>query len=116
VIGYPAANREAVREMHRQVGDLILDGSGLAVRGLLVRHLVLPGRLAGTEGIVRFLAAEISRDTYLNLMAQYRPAFRAAEFPPLHRSLTAAEYQEALGMAERAGLRRLDGRLPQTTG
>jgi putative pyruvate formate lyase activating enzyme len=110
VLGYPEANRRAVREMHRQVGDLMINPDGLAVRGLLVRHLVLPGGLAGTPGIMRFLAEEISPDTYLNLMDQYRPAFRAGQCPPLDRPLTAQEYRGALRAAAAAGLRRLDGR------
>ncbi|MEW6567177.1 MAG: radical SAM protein [Chloroflexota bacterium] len=107
---YPEVNRAAVKEMHRQVGDLMLDDEGIAQRGLLVRHLVLPGGLAGTADVVRFLAEEISPNTYLNLMAQYRPAFHAHEHPPLDRRITAAEYQEALRLAEAAGLKRLDRR------
>ena len=110
---YVRVNRAALREMHRQVGDLELDEEGLAVRGLLVRHLVLPGGLAGTADVVRFLAQEISPHTYLNLMAQYRPAYRAREFPPLNRPLQGQEYREALGLARAAGLSRLDG-LPST--
>jgi putative pyruvate formate lyase activating enzyme len=107
---YPEANRAAVKEMHRQVGDLMLDENGLARRGLLVRHLVLPGGLAGTAEIVRFLAEEISPVTYLNVMAQYRPAYRAREHPPLERPATPTEIQEALDLALAAGLTRLDGR------
>ncbi len=107
---YPAINQEAVKEMHRQVGDLQLDGRGLAVRGLLVRHLVLPGGLAGTEEIVRFLATEISPDTYLNVMAQYRPAYRASHHPELNRPITWAEYRAAVQAALDAGLHRLDER------
>jgi len=87
----------------------VLDDRGIALRGLLVRHLVLPGDLAGTEQVVEFLAREISPATYLNLMDQYRPCYRAAEHPPLDRRLTAAEYRVALAAAHRAGLRRLDG-------
>jgi putative pyruvate formate lyase activating enzyme len=75
---YVARNRAAVREMHRQVGDLALDGRGVATRGLLVRHLVLPGGLAGSAATARFLADEVSRDTYINVMDQYRPAFKVA--------------------------------------
>ncbi len=107
---YPEINRKAVREMHRQVGDLRLDADGIARRGLLVRHLVLPGGLAGTEEVVRFLAEEISPNTYLNIMGQYRPAYRAQAYPPLNRPLRIDEYQDALGMAARAGLTRLDER------
>jgi putative pyruvate formate lyase activating enzyme len=109
VAAYPEVNRAAIREMHRQVGDLILDEHGIAERGLLVRHLVLPGGLAGTGEIVRFLAREISPQTYLNLMDQYRPAFHSREHPPLDRRLTAAEYAEAVALARGSGLRRLDG-------
>lgn len=106
---YPQANRQAVREMHRQVGDLVLDQRGLAQRGLLVRHLVLPDGLAGTQGIVRFLAAEISPDTYLNLMDQYRPAFLSRDHPLLNRPIRASEFRSAVRLARRAGLRRLSG-------
>jgi len=107
---YPEVNQAAVREMHRQVGDLQIDAHGLATRGLLVRHLVLPAGLAGTSHVVRFLADEISPDTYLNLMDQYRPAYRAAQYPELNRPITRAEYQAAVQMALDAGLRRLDER------
>lgn len=107
---YPEVNRAAVIEMHRQVGDLALDQNGIAQRGLLVRHLVLPGGLSGTAGIVRFLAEAISPETYLNVMAQYRPAYRAREHSPLDRPLTSSEYQDAVDLALAAGLRRLDGR------
>ncbi|PKO22383.1 MAG: radical SAM protein [Chloroflexi bacterium HGW-Chloroflexi-1] len=108
--GYPEANQAAVREMHRQVGDLQLDDNGLATRGLLVRHLVLPGGLAGTAQVVRFLANEISPDTYLNVMNQYCPAYHAAEYPELNRRITREEYAAAVKMALEAGLRRLDER------
>jgi putative pyruvate formate lyase activating enzyme len=107
---YLRHNQAAVREMHRQVGDLVLDEEGIARRGLLVRHLVLPGDIAGTEVVLRFLAEEISPDTYLNLMDQYRPCFKAAQFPELDRGITSAEYQEALELARRYGLTRLDHR------
>jgi putative pyruvate formate lyase activating enzyme len=107
---YPEVNQAAVREMHRQVGDLEIDGDGLARRGLLVRHLVLPGGLAGTARIVQFLAERISRATYLNIMDQYRPAYRAGSYPELNRRVTQEEYQAALQMARAAGLSRLDDR------
>ena len=109
---YPAVNQSAVREMHRQVGDLQLDERGIAQRGLLIRHLVLPENLAGTKSIVHFLAEEISPNTYLNLMNQYHPAYRAAMYPPLDRSLTAQEYENAIILAKQAGLERLDDRKP----
>jgi len=102
---YPAAVRAAVREMHRQVGDLVLDERGIAVRGLLVRHLVLPNGLAGTAGVVQFLA-ELSRDTYVNIMDQYRPCFRAGEVPDIARRIHPEEYREAVELARQAGLHR----------
>jgi len=108
VEGYPAVARAALAEMHRQVGDLVLDRRGIATRGLLVRHLVLPNGLAGTGEVVHFLAG-VSRGSYLNVMDQYRPCYRAHEHPPLSRRPTRAEIQEAVRMARAAGLTRLDG-------
>jgi len=105
---YVAVNRGAVREMHRQVGDLVLDADGIAQRGLLVRHLVLPNGLSGTEEVLRFISEEISPDTYVNLMAQYRPCFRAFEHEELAKRPTPAELREARDAARRLGLRRLD--------
>ena len=107
---YPKVNRAAVKEMHRQVGDLQTDERGLATHGLLVRHLVLPRKLAGTRQIVQFLADEISKNTYLNLMAQYRPAYNASRYPELNRRITSEEYNAAVRMAKEAGLSRLDER------
>ena len=107
---YPAVNQTAVREMHRQTGDLVMDDEGIALRGLLVRHLVLPGGLAGTAQIARFLAEEISRDTYVNVMDQYRPCYKAAQLPPLDRPVTQAEYEQAVEQAREAGLHRFDKR------
>lgn len=106
---YPAAVKAAIREMHRQVGDLVMNEKGIALRGLLVRHLVLPGGTAGTGDVVRFIAGEISKNTYVNIMDQYRPCFHAYQHPPLDRGLTAEEYREAVEIALNAGLRRLDG-------
>jgi putative pyruvate formate lyase activating enzyme len=113
VRNYVEANRAAVKEMHRQVGDLVLDARGIAQRGLLVRHLVLPNGIAGTGDVLRFLAEEISRNTYLNLMDQYRPCYRADEYPALARPLTRDEYREVLAAADQAGLKRLDHRLEE---
>ncbi len=107
---YPKVNRAAVKEMHRQVGDLVIDERGVARRGLLVRHLVLPGGLAGTAEIARFLAEEISPHTYINVMGQYRPAYRAEEFPPLDRPVTPEEVRRAEEIVRAAGLHRLDRR------
>jgi putative pyruvate formate lyase activating enzyme len=105
---YWKVNRAAVREMHRQVGDLVLDERGLARRGLLVRHLVMPGGVSGTETVLRFLAGEVSRNTYVNIMDQYRPCYRAFEHPPLDRPLRRDEFAQAIAAAERLGLQRLD--------
>lgn len=107
---YVRHNRTAVREMHRQVGDLVLDTDGIAQRGLLVRHLVLPLGIAGTDAVIRFLAEEISTDTYLNLMEQYRPCFKAGRFPEIDRPVTCDAYEQALELARRYGLKRLDHR------
>ncbi len=105
---YPEVNRVAVKEMHRQVGDLVLDERGIAQRGLLVRHLVLPGGLAGTREVAQFLAEEISRDTYINVMAQYHSCYKASEHPPLDRRITSKEYAEAVTACSAAGLHRFD--------
>ncbi|HSD53429.1 MAG TPA: radical SAM protein [Burkholderiales bacterium] len=110
---YVAANRRAVKEMHRQVGDLVVDACGIARRGLLVRHLVLPDDIAGTEEVFEFLAEEVSPNTYVNLMDQYRPCYRADEYPGLDRPVTRDEYEAALAAAERHGIRRLDHRAPR---
>ncbi len=104
---YPATNRLAVKEMHRQVGDLQIDPAGIAYRGLLVRHLVLPNRLAGTQGIVDFLANEVSTQTCLNLMDQYWPHYHANQFPEISRPVTKEEYRDAVQWAKSAGLHRL---------
>ena len=109
---YPEANRAAVKEMHRQVGDLQIDERGVARRGLLIRHLVLPNGVAGTEGVVRFIAEEISRNTYLNVMAQYYPAHRAFKLTALSRPLRNEEFLEAVNIARGHGLERLDGARP----
>ena len=108
---YWEVNRAGVKEMHRQVGDLVLDGGGIAVRGLLVRHLVLPNGLAGTREVLGFLSREISRETYLNLMDQYRPCFRADSIPALDRRITRAEWTEALAIADELGFTRVDHRM-----
>jgi putative pyruvate formate lyase activating enzyme len=112
ISNYPAVNQAAVKEMHRQVGDLVVDQRGVAQRGLLIRHLVLPRGLAGTAEVVRFLKHEISRHTYINVMAQYRPCYRAHELPPLDRPVSNQEYATALQLAQEAGLR-LDKRRPR---
>lgn len=105
---YPEVNRAAVKEMHSQTGDLEINEEGVAQRGLLVRHLVLPHGLAGTKRIVRFLSEEISCNTYVNIMAQYRPCYKALEIADLGRRISSAEFQEALSFAQEVGLSRLD--------
>jgi len=105
---YPQVTQKAILEMHRQVGDLAVDAEGVAVRGLLVRHLVMPGGLDETREILRFLAREVSVNTYVNVMDQYRPCGKARQYPPIDRRLTNEEFQEALSLAEDAGLQRLD--------
>ena len=109
---YAEVARRTIREMHRQVGPLELDESGLARRGVMVRHLVMPGEIAGTEQILRFLAEEVSPDTYVNIMDQYYPAGRVsdAQFVEINRHITGAEYERAREAARRAGLWRLDAR------
>ena len=110
---YPEINRNAVREMHRQVGDLKLDEKGIAANGLLVRHLVLPNSLAGSKSILTFIANDISSNTYINIMDQYRPAYKAQKFKDLGRRITQTEYLDVLQIAMEAGLNRLDTKLPR---
>lgn len=105
---YPAINKAAIKEMHRQTGDLEINEEGVAQRGLLIRHLVLPHGLAGTKGIVNFLSEEISRNTYVNIMAQYHPCYKAFQIPGLGRRISSAEFREALSFVQEAGLSRLD--------
>ena len=106
---YPKHAFAALREMHRQVGDLKISKKGVASKGLLVRHLVLPQGLAGTPEAMRFLA-DLSPQTYVNVMAQYRPCHRAWEDAKLTHALTTREYREAVQAALDAGLKRLDKR------
>lgn len=108
---YPTISRAAVKEMHRQVGDLELDHRGIAIRGLLVRHLVLPGDLAGTREILNFLAHEISTNTYINVMDQYYPCFKASEHPELNCRITSEEFDRVIGWAKEFSLNRLDKRI-----
>jgi putative pyruvate formate lyase activating enzyme len=105
---YAAINRAAVKEMYRQVGDLQVEEQGIAGRGLLVRHLVLPHGLAGTHRTAEFLAEEVPSNTYVNVMAQYHPCHRAYDFPFLSRSVTKEEYLEAVTLALQHELNRLD--------
>ena len=107
---YPEVAREALKEMHRQVGDLVTDQQGIAQRGLLIRHLVLPEGLAGTRQVMGFLAKEISPNSYVNIMAQYRPCGRASEVQALTRTITKEEHDEAIQAARNEGITRLDER------
>ena len=109
---YVDINRAALREMHRQVGDLLVI-DGIAVRGLIIRHLVLPGNLAGTREVMQFIASELSTDSYVNVMAQYRPMWYAMEissrdpaYRELRRRITSDEYRQAVDCAREAGLYR----------
>jgi putative pyruvate formate lyase activating enzyme len=99
VKNYPEVAMAAIREMHRQVGDLILDERGIAIRGLLVRHLVLPNGLAGTEKVAEFLGS-LSKNTAVNVMDQYYPSYMAWKYPELSRRITQREYHQALSSME----------------
>ncbi|EEG78250.1 radical SAM protein [Dethiobacter alkaliphilus] len=108
VENYPASMFSSLKEMHRQVGTLQVDKRGVAVRGLMVRHLIMPGGLAGTEDVLRFIAAELSPDTYINLMGQYHPAFEADKYPELSRRPSRNELMEARALAKKYGLTRVE--------
>jgi putative pyruvate formate lyase activating enzyme len=112
---YPEAARAVVREMQRQVGALVMDGHRLAKRGLLVRHLVMPGMLEETQQIMTWLARELSPHTYVNVMAQYYPAgvVSAEKYPEINREVCSGEYEEAVRIARESGLWRLDERHPR---
>jgi len=101
---YVAINRAAVKEMYRQVGDLKTDDDGLALSGLMVRHLVLPNDLSGSEGIFQFLAEEVSRETSVSLMSQYHPAYRALTDEKINRRITKDEFDKAKRAFYKAGL------------
>jgi putative pyruvate formate lyase activating enzyme len=105
---YPENARLALIEMHRQVGDLIIDENGIAQRGVLIRHLVLPDNLAGTRDIMKFIADKISKNSYINVMAQYRPCGNVSEIRQLNRHLDENEFKEALRIAQEEGITRLD--------
>ncbi|MDY7037143.1 MAG: radical SAM protein [Thermodesulfobacteriota bacterium] len=107
---YRESATEAIKEMHRQVGDLIMNDQGIAMRGLLVRHLVMPDNIGGTDNIFDFIAQEISANTYVNVMDQYRPCGTIHDDEFINRRLTAREFKDAMDTAKRAGLKRLDPR------
>jgi putative pyruvate formate lyase activating enzyme len=108
---YPETARQAIKEMHRQVGPLVFDEDGVARRGVLLRHLVMPGDICGTSEIMRWVAGELGKDTYVNVMAQYRPEGKVSrtQYPEIDRCLTHEEFQRAIEAAREAGLFRLDG-------
>ena len=105
---YPKVNQQVVKEMHRQVGNLSINEHGIAKRGLLVRHLVLPNNLAGTEEIISYLSNQVSTRTYLNIMSQYRPAYKSHLYPALNRRVTNQEYEDVVHFALKAGMSNLD--------
>jgi putative pyruvate formate lyase activating enzyme len=105
---YPETAKTAIKEMYRQTGDLTMDHKGVAIRGLLIRHLVMPENLAGTEQIMEFIAEDISKNTYVNIMPQYRPCGIAYENTLLSRPITQNEFSTAIAIAKKAGITRLD--------
>lgn len=105
---YPYYVLIALKEMYRQVGDLRVNEKGVAVKGLIIRHLVLPNRIAGTEKFLKFVAEELSKTTYINLMRQYRPEHKAFQYPEIARRINNREYEEVLMWARKYGLYRLD--------
>jgi putative pyruvate formate lyase activating enzyme len=105
---YPEVTQEALLEMQRQVGVAKPDRDGMIRRGLMIRHLVMPNGVSGTEGVIKWIAAHLPKDTYLNLMSQYRPMFRASRYPEINRRITREEYSNAVQWAREAGLLNLD--------
>jgi len=107
VSDYPEVAAAVIKEMHRQVGDLETDSRGIATRGLIIRHLVMPNNIGGTDRLVRWIAEELGKDTYLNLMAQYRPEHKAFDYPAIARRPTREAWKEAVTWALQAGLTNL---------
>ena len=105
---YPELAKKAITEMNRQVGELLTDKRGIAFRGLIIRHLVMPNRVAGTEKFVRWVAETLSKSTYVNIMPQYRVEYKAFNYPEIARGITVQEFLEAMGWAETYGLTNLD--------
>ncbi|MBI5236433.1 MAG: radical SAM protein [Deltaproteobacteria bacterium] len=103
-IHYVRFSFASAKEMHRQVGDLVVDKNGVALSGLIVRHLILPNGLAGTSEVMRFIAHELSVNTYVNIMGQYRPCHKAGQHPAIDRRITPEEYDEAIRIAKGYGL------------
>jgi len=107
VPNYWEVNKKAVKEMHRQVGDLKIDKNGIAQKGLLIRHLVLPRGLSGTKKVMKFIAS-LSKDSYVNIMDQYYPSNKANQYPKINRRITPEEFKEAIELAKKEGLHRFD--------
>lgn len=107
---YPEMAKASVLEMQRQVGTLVTDSNGIAQRGLMIRHLVLPNRVAGTKELVEWVAGEFPKDTYINIMAQYRVEYEAFNYPQIARAIRPDEFVEAMEWAMAAGLTNLDSR------
>jgi putative pyruvate formate lyase activating enzyme len=103
---YPEVLKKILKEMHRQVGDLRMNSAGIAERGLLIRHLVMPNGVASSEAVLKFIAEEVSADSYVNIMAQYRPEYRAFDDPEISRKITQKEFTETIQMARRFHLYR----------
>ena len=105
---YPEVTKKAIIEMNRQVGVLRLDKQGIAIRGVMIRHLVMPNRVAGTEKFVKWVAETLPKNTYVNIMAQYRVEYKAYDYPEIARGITTQEFLEAMEWAEKYGLTNLD--------
>jgi putative pyruvate formate lyase activating enzyme len=105
---YPEVAKKAIIEMNRQVGELLIDKRGIGIRGLIIRHLVMPNRVAGTEKFVRWVAESLPKSTYVNIMPQYRVDYKAFDYPEIARGITVQEFLEAMDWAEEYGLTNLD--------
>ncbi|NQU75196.1 MAG: radical SAM protein, partial [Planctomycetes bacterium] len=105
---YPEVAKQAIAEMHRQVGVARPGADGIMRRGLMIRHLVMPNRVSGSVEVVKWIAENLPQDTYLNIMSQYRPMYKASEYPQIARRITRAEYSEVVKAAKAAGLTNLD--------
>ena len=105
---YPEMTQAALLEMHRQVGVAKPGPDGLMYRGLMIRHLVMPNNVSGTKRVISWIAENLPKDTYLNIMSQYRPMYKASEYPEISRPITREEYEEAVDWARGLGLTNLD--------
>lgn len=105
---YPEVTKKALIEMHRQVGVAIPNDKGIMERGLMIRHLVMPNNVGGTDDVIRWIAGNLPKDTYVNLMSQYRPMYKAHLYPEISRSLLRREYDDAVNLAKQLGLINLE--------